>query len=64
MDTFWIIFTIVFFGLYLFGILKSGELDYLEDKKVKDYTLHDIFSIILVIMIVVLLVKYSFSLFK
>ena len=64
MDTFWDIFIIVFLGLYLFWIWKRGELDYLEDKKVKDYTLNDILLIILVIMIVVGLVKYLLSLFK
>ncbi len=63
MNTFWEIIILVFLGIMFYGIQKTGELDYLNEKKIRDYSLNDILTVLIVIGMIILFGKILLSFF-
>jgi hypothetical protein len=66
MDIFWKIWGIigvVVLGIMIYGIQRGGEIDYLEEKKVRDYTLKDISTVLFVLLLIIGFIMGLVSLF-
>ena len=63
MNKIWVIIGTVVIGGMIYGIHKNRELDYLEHKKIKDYTLGDILTIGFVLLLIIGLIRCIVYLF-
>jgi quinol-cytochrome oxidoreductase complex cytochrome b subunit len=63
MDLLWKIIGLAIVPIMIFGIVKGGELDYLDGKKIKDYTLKDVMNVVIFLLLIFVFMRLLDSLF-